>query len=568
MSPAEEPLGELRASRAFRYAWASAFVATIVIVGLAVCPEHAYAQVGLDNANSVLNTFYTQFQGALRGISDRITVVATRIFWSLATISLVWTGIQLVMRKGDVGEVVGELTRYMMFTGLFFYFVLHGADMGSQIVQGMIDLGTTAATAVPGNAAGTDAAQFMQLGMDLFSAAVKAVSWHPATWLSFLVCLGVIIVGGIIGINFILAKTAGFLLAYAGVFYLGFGGARWTSDVAVSYFKACFACGVRLMTMTILIGLGYTLSTQYVALLGQGVNELMYVSLFFVFLLLFAILANRIPDMMAGIATGHIHSHGVGTYSGSAGLASAVSTGMKAAAGAMAAAIGGVMLAAEAVKGGAAAAKAVGDSSGQSGPKGETGKTESIADSSKGVTNSSNEGDSSSGGQSSPSEAMGGGGQAAKSAGGGDTQADKGQAPGGGPSADTPAAGKGQKGDAEKEGGGKTGGPTDDAGGPTAQESAGWATIGAAKSGQSESKALAFAKGAASTVAKGTAGAIAESLVSGLNAAASAGQRSTLGRIAAHARAERMLAAESKGPKPAGGEVNPQQEIDDFVKGK
>ncbi len=50
------------------------------------------------------NWVTSQFQDAIQGFSSKIISIATRLFWILATISLVWTGITLIGRNGDIGE--------------------------------------------------------------------------------------------------------------------------------------------------------------------------------------------------------------------------------------------------------------------------------------------------------------------------------------------------------------------------------------------------------------------------------------------------------------------------------
>jgi len=52
----------------------------------------------------------------------------------------------------------------------------------------------------------------------------------------------------------LLLLISGWILAYAGVFFLGFGGSRWTSDMAISYFKTVLSVAAQLLTMVLLVG--------------------------------------------------------------------------------------------------------------------------------------------------------------------------------------------------------------------------------------------------------------------------------------------------------------------------
>jgi type IV secretion system protein TrbL len=68
----------------------------------------------------------------------------------------------------------------------------------------------------------------------------------------------------------LLLLASGYVLAYAGVIFLGFGGARWTSDIALNYFKTVVAVGASLMTMVLIVGVGKTFLDQYYAATGEG----------------------------------------------------------------------------------------------------------------------------------------------------------------------------------------------------------------------------------------------------------------------------------------------------------
>ena len=41
----------------------------------------------------------------------------------------------------------------------------------------------------------------------------------------------------LVSVNMMLLLIGSWILAYAGIFFLGFGGARWTSDMALNYFR-------------------------------------------------------------------------------------------------------------------------------------------------------------------------------------------------------------------------------------------------------------------------------------------------------------------------------------------
>ena len=51
--------------------------------------------------------------------SQRLYGYAINLFWLLATIQLVWTFMPLVLKQADIGEIAGELVRFILVTGFF-----------------------------------------------------------------------------------------------------------------------------------------------------------------------------------------------------------------------------------------------------------------------------------------------------------------------------------------------------------------------------------------------------------------------------------------------------------------
>ena len=87
--------------------------ALLLTVWLALFAIDAHAAI---DGSDVLDSVLTRYQTAARGWASVITIAATWLFWCLATISLVWTGGMLALRKADIGEFFAEFFRFIMFT--------------------------------------------------------------------------------------------------------------------------------------------------------------------------------------------------------------------------------------------------------------------------------------------------------------------------------------------------------------------------------------------------------------------------------------------------------------------
>jgi len=60
--------------------------------------------------------------------------------------------------------------------------------------------------------------------------------------------IGILVLLAVITVNMLLLLVSGWLLMYAGIFILGFGGSRWTSDMAINYYKTVLAVVVPIMS--------------------------------------------------------------------------------------------------------------------------------------------------------------------------------------------------------------------------------------------------------------------------------------------------------------------------------
>ena len=59
------------------------------------------------------------------------------LFWTLATISLVWTIGQLALRRAEIGEFLGEFLSFTLMTGFFWWLLTNGPTFALQIIDSM-----------------------------------------------------------------------------------------------------------------------------------------------------------------------------------------------------------------------------------------------------------------------------------------------------------------------------------------------------------------------------------------------------------------------------------------------
>jgi type IV secretion system protein VirB6/type IV secretion system protein TrbL len=279
--------------------------------------------------NDVTNRFLTQ--SATWG--GTITTYATWLFWVLATISMVWTFGLMALRKADIGEFFAEFVRFTVTTGFFWWLLSNGPTMAMAIINSLRQIGATAG-GIPNVLTPSTP---ISIGFDIVKKAFTGLSWvHPIDNLAIvLVSAAVVVCMAVVAANVLIALVTAWVMAYAGTFILGFGGARWTSDMAISYFKAMLGIGLELMTMTLLIGIATSvIDGFYRDLDGSSVYELLLV---FCVCAVLALLINKIPGRVASLAGGGSGaSVGAGSVMGAAamGAAAAATAGAALAAGA------------------------------------------------------------------------------------------------------------------------------------------------------------------------------------------------------------------------------------------
>ena len=281
------------------------------------------------NSTGLLDNVLTTYKVAAISWAATITARATFLFWTLATISMVWTFGMLVLRKADIGEFYGEFIRFIVFTGFFNWLLLNGPTMATGIIDSMKTMGATAS----GNNTALSPSGILDIGFSIFFTMLdKTTIWSPFDGaVGILISVIILVVVALIGVNMLMLLVSGWILAYAGVFFLGFGGSRWTSDMAIVYFKTVLNIGVQILTMILLVGIGKTFVTTFYSSMSASMN-LKEMGVMLVVAIVLLALTNKVPPMIGHLAMGggtHALGHGFGVGSamaagGAVGAAMAV----------------------------------------------------------------------------------------------------------------------------------------------------------------------------------------------------------------------------------------------------
>lgn len=303
------------------------------------------ANAAVSNAG-VLDNVLAQYQTQAATWGATITNKASFIFWTLVVISMVYTFGMMALRKADVGEFFAEFISFTIVTGFFWWALTNGSRFATDIMTSLRQLAATAS----GNPSTFTPSSIVDMGFDIFFKVLDQSSvWSPVdSMCGILMAAVILIVLTLVGVNMLLLLVAGWFVAYAGVFVLGFGGSKWTSDMAIGFYKTALSIALQLFSMVLLVGIGKTFIDGYYASMSAGLS-LKEMSVMMVAAIVLLALVNKIPEIVGqlpfGGGAGTIGQHGAGSFLAAAGVAGA--------AGAYAAS--GISSAATSVAGGASA---------------------------------------------------------------------------------------------------------------------------------------------------------------------------------------------------------------------
>lgn len=411
----------------------------LLFIWLAFFSVQAFAAV---DSTGVLNNVLIKFETAAATWKTIMITRATWLFWLLVVISMVWTFGFMALRKADIGELFAEFIRFTIFTGFFWWLLLNGPDFAISIIKSLRMIGAQA-SGLPNDLGPSG---IVDMGFDIFFKVLdQSTVWKPMDSLfGMLLGAAILLMFALIGVNMLLLLVSGYLFAYAGVFILGFGGSKWTSEMAIGYYKSILNIAIQLMAMVLIIGIGRSFIDEYYTAMSSGVS-LKEMGVMVVVAACMLFLVAKIPPQLGALAGGSTGSLGSNFGAGAAvaaaamGAAAVASAGAAVAAGAASGAGGASALmsafskasAAEAAGGGGgssalmAAAGGTGGDSGGSGSGGGSALGAAMGDSTGGGGGSTDSGDSGSSesGSSSGSSGSGSGGGESTSAAGADSQA-------------------------------------------------------------------------------------------------------------------------------------------------
>ncbi|PTN08435.1 type IV secretion system protein [Nitrosomonas aestuarii] len=137
------------------------------------------------------------------------------------------------------------------------------------------------------------------------------------SFVGFIMSLAILVILPVIAVNMLLLLIASWVLLYAGIFLLGFGGARWTTDIAINYFKVVLGVGLRLFVMLLIVGVGSKLLSSFYGKMSKNVLNFEELAVMLIFTIALWVLISKLPPLVSGIVTSSSigSAGGIGGYS-------------------------------------------------------------------------------------------------------------------------------------------------------------------------------------------------------------------------------------------------------------
>lgn len=294
-----------------------------IVFGL---PDSSYANI---SNKDILDSVLDKYQSATATWAATIQVYAEHFFSGLAVIGFVWQLSQAWFHRSSFAEVFGEILRYMAFCGIFLWFLRNGPELALAIIRSLMKIGSQAS-----GQSELNPSDIVDMGFSIYDTAQKNLDiWSGTSIAAYVISLVVLIIFALVGVNMLLQLCSAWILAYAGIIFLGFGGSYWTKDMAINYFKTVLGVGASLMTMTLLIGIGTNIVTDAIAQMDtSGAQNLTEMAALLVTSITLFMLVDKLPALVAGIINGaSIGSAGIGSFGAGAAVgAAAASMGLAA----------------------------------------------------------------------------------------------------------------------------------------------------------------------------------------------------------------------------------------------
>ncbi len=273
-----------------------------------------------DNFQQTFELIDQKIINAGEKFGETVEKYATALFWTLATISLAWTAIEMGIKQAEFGEIASELCKFIVVTGIFYWFLQHGPEYGKAIVDSLTQIASISSG--NSNSTSVNTTSFIVKGivcadklLDMIPSLGFSLDSFLKAVLILITALVYIIIFILIAIKYFIIRITLLCQLYAGCFFLGFGGSRWTRDTTVNYFKSVIANSAQFFTLIFLLHILSNTTNHVFTFLKpleqKDTFDTISFSAIFALILLpvaFKFLSDTLPSTIAGLISSNFSS--------------------------------------------------------------------------------------------------------------------------------------------------------------------------------------------------------------------------------------------------------------------
>ncbi len=202
--------------------------------------------------NGMLNYVTNAFISGAGVYAAPIKAAAERLFWLLLGIAVVTNGIRMATKQEEISSCFAIFVRLTLLTGMFYYLLSHGSEIGASIVDSLASITDTR------NVGPSEMLDItFNTGRALNKAVSNGVSGIAASITVHAMILIFNIVMFLVTIRYITLYLTAYIFCICGVFVLGFGAFSYTRELAVNFLRTVFALALELMTMILVCNAGF-----------------------------------------------------------------------------------------------------------------------------------------------------------------------------------------------------------------------------------------------------------------------------------------------------------------------
>jgi type IV secretion system protein TrbL len=260
---------------------------------------------------TILNQLVQDFQSHAAAWQGVLRADAIDLFWLLVAIDFVFMAIRLVFRGADFAEWLGEFVQQILFIGFFYALLTNSVTWATDIVNSLREAANQA-SAAGGGMVNLHPADVLGIGVNIGQQALQQMSVLRPGAAVGLAIAGVVIICcfALIAAWMILALVESYIVISAGVLFMGFGGSRWTKDIAITIIRYALSVGAKLFVMQLLVGIGESIMQGWFAQTNGTEISISTLCVMIGCAIVMVALVMVLPALVQGLMNGTSVGHG------------------------------------------------------------------------------------------------------------------------------------------------------------------------------------------------------------------------------------------------------------------